>query len=87
MKKVSSIPVRRWGNDQLERGRAGAEDGCRVEAYGTVDELNAHIGELITYLEGEEDRKFLTGIQCDLFTIGAYLATEPHVRKSLAGRW
>ena len=42
-----------------------------------MDELNAHIGELITYLEGEEDRKFLTGIQCDLFTIGAYLATEP----------
>ena len=65
------------GMTSLSGGVRVPKTDVRVEAYGTVDELNAHIGELITYLEGEEDRKFLTGIQCDLFTIGAYLATEP----------
>ena len=48
----------------------------RVEAYGTVDELNAHIGELAVYLEREEDREVLARVQCDLFSIGACLATE-----------
>ena len=65
------------GMTSLSGGVRVSKTDVRVEAYGTVDELNAHIGELITYLEHEEDRKFLTGIQCDLFTIGAYLATEP----------
>ena len=67
------------GMTSLSGGVRVSKTDVRVEAYGTVDELNAHIGELITYLEREEDREFLTGIQCDLFTIG--------VRKSLAGRW
>lgn len=48
----------------------------RVEAYGTIDELNAHIGELVTYLEGEAERNFLINVQCDLFAIGSYLATD-----------
>ena len=65
------------GMTSLSGGVRVSKTDVRVEAYGTVDELNAHIGELITYLEREEDREFLTGIQCDLFTIGAYLATEP----------
>ena len=65
------------GMTSLSGGVRVSNTDVRVEAYGTVDELNAHIGELITYLEREEDREFLTGIQCDLFTIGAYLATEP----------
>ena len=70
------------GMTSLSGGVRVSKTDVRVEAYGTVDELNAHIGELITYLEHEEDRKFLTGIQCDLFTIGAYLATEPsHAEK------
>ena len=70
------------GMTSLSGGVRVSKTDVRVEAYGMVDELNAHIGELITYLEREEDRKFLTGIQCDLFTIGAYLATEPsHAEK------
>ena len=51
------------GMTSLSGGVRVSKTDVRVEAYGTVDELN--------------DRKFLTGIQCDLFTIGAYLATEP----------
>ena len=46
------------GMTSLSGGVRVSKTDVRVEAYGTVDELNAHI-------------------QCDLFTIGAYLATEP----------
>ena len=46
----------------------------RLEAYGTVDELNSHIGVLMTYCTEEGDRKFLTEIQRALFVIGGSLA-------------
>lgn len=67
------------GMTSLAGGVRVPKTHVRVEAYGTVDELNAHIGELITYLEGEGDREFLTAVQCDLFAIGSYLATDATV--------
>ncbi len=44
----------------------------RIEAYGTIDELNAHIGLALT-LEDLSDayREWLTRIQNDLFDVGA----------------
>ena len=41
------------GMTSLSGGVRVSKTDVRVEAYGTVDELNAHIGELITYLERE----------------------------------
>ena len=64
------------GMTSLAGGNRVSKSHVRVEAYGTVDELNAHIGELITYVEDEGYRAFLTELQCDLFVIGAYLATD-----------
>src|SRR3989338_743718 len=48
----------------------------RVEAYGTVDELNSAIGVVISYIDKKEADLlfFLTQIQSDLLSIGAYLA-------------
>lgn len=46
----------------------------RLEAYGTVDELNSHLGVLMTYCTEEGDKKFLTEIQRALFVIGGSLA-------------
>src|SRR3954464_2172989 len=48
---------------------------ARVEAYGTVDELNATIGVALA-LEGlrEDVREWLTRIQNDLFDLGADLS-------------
>jgi cob(I)alamin adenosyltransferase len=45
---------------------------ARIEAYGTIDELNAHIGYLLT-LEGVPARfePWLRRIQNDLFDVGA----------------
>jgi cob(I)alamin adenosyltransferase len=44
----------------------------RIEAYGTVDELNAHVGVALT-IEGLPDQYagWLTRIQNDLFDVGA----------------
>ncbi len=48
----------------------------RIEAYGTVDELNSHIGLTVT-VKGvaEEQREWLRRIQNDLFDVGADLCT------------
>ena len=48
----------------------------RLEAYGTVDELNAFLGLLVTYLADEHDRVCVQQIQNTLFTVGSCLATE-----------
>lgn len=46
----------------------------RIEAYGTVDELNSFLGLLICQYDNEKD--FLQKIQHKLFNIGSILAAE-----------
>jgi cob(I)alamin adenosyltransferase len=48
----------------------------RLEAYGTVDELNSHIGLLASQLPEGNDRRTLLKIQNKLFVVGSYLATD-----------
>ena len=48
----------------------------RLEAYGTVDELNSHIGLLSAYVKDETIDDVLTRIQSDLFIVGTHLATD-----------
>lgn len=48
----------------------------RIEAYGTVDELNAHIGLLLSEMKSDEDIALLEQVQNDLFVVGSYLATD-----------
>ena len=50
---------------------------ARVEAYGTVDELNAVLGLAIAHVVDETVVARLKTIQHDLFTLGAELATPP----------
>lgn len=49
----------------------------RIEAYGTIDELNAYIGLIGCQDIASEHKKILKEIQDRLFTIGALLATDP----------
>ena len=49
----------------------------RIEAYGTVDELNSVIGWLMALLPNDETHHLLQTIQSRLFTVGANLASEP----------
>ncbi len=51
-----------------------SKDDPRVEAMGTVDELNAVIGLAIAAQRNRRIRDLLSKIQDDLFTVGAELA-------------
>ncbi|MCL2596920.1 MAG: cob(I)yrinic acid a,c-diamide adenosyltransferase [Paludibacter sp.] len=49
----------------------------RIDAYGTIDELNSFIGLLVSKLHNKSEHiPFLYNIQKGLFDIGAYLATD-----------
>lgn len=57
-------------------GRVG-KSHVRVEAYGTVDELNAVVGWCATQIAEDPIRARLELLQHDLFAIGSALATPP----------
>jgi len=71
------------GTTRLVGGEEVSKDSVRVEAYGSVDELNAHIGLLRTIAIGSTHpsdsviEEELERIQHDLFDLGALLATPP----------
>ena len=54
-----------------------AKDANRVEAYGSVDELSAAVGAAQVHVTDDGTRDRLSLVQCDLFAIGAHLATPP----------
>ncbi len=64
------------GQTGLIGGTRVAKNDVRLDAYGTIDELNAFVGLLTTYSIPEEDITFLRKIQHLLFSIGSYLATD-----------
>lgn len=49
----------------------------RIEAYGTIDELNSYIGLCNDLLSDKNSRAILPEVQDRLFTIGAALACDP----------
>ena len=55
----------------------------RIDAYGTVDELNSFIACLSETINDRDDRELLLRIQSNLFTLGSYLASEPGVMSCL----
>lgn len=57
----------------LARGRLG-KDHLRIEAYGTVDELNATLGVARSLGPSARIDAVLTAIQNELFAVGASLA-------------
>jgi len=69
------------GNTELGNGERVKKFSKRVEAYGTVDELNSLIG-IVTSLDIERDFKnSLLKIQNDLFDIGADLCMPETEKK------
>lgn len=74
-----SLVYTRTGDDgttSLVGGVRVAKTHVRLEAYGTVDELNAHLGLLLTYLTDASDRTFVSRVQHLLFAVGSQLATD-----------
>ena len=66
------------GTTSLVGGTRVAKDDKRVEAYGTVDELNSHIGLLAEMMRRFEGGYYeqLKAVQHHLFDIQTLLATE-----------
>lgn len=68
------------GSTGLGDGSRVAKDDWRVEAYGTVDELNAYVGLLRAELpEQHLAQNLLSNIQHDLFDLGGELCIPGHV--------
>jgi cob(I)alamin adenosyltransferase len=63
------------GQTSLGRGERVAKHDPRVEAYGTVDELNAIVGMARSVIARGEADAMLARIQNDLFDLGADLCT------------
>ena len=62
------------GQTGLIGGNRVSKNDLRINAYGTVDELNAHVGLLRDLVEDEQVKLNLLEIQDRLFTAGSLLA-------------
>lgn len=67
------------GKTSLVGGTRVDKTDPRLEAYGTVDELNANLGYLRTMVADEHDSGFLLWLQNCLFAVGGYLATDSSI--------
>lgn len=74
------------GTTALVGGKRVPKESGRIEAYGTVDELNSIVGIVRTYLTEYKERleddygwysEMLRRIQNELFDVGSELATPP----------
>jgi cob(I)alamin adenosyltransferase len=65
------------GYTSLIGGTRVPKYALRIEAYGTVDELNSYIGLIGDQNIPESDKSVLKEIQDRLFTIGSVLASDP----------
>ena len=64
------------GTTSLVGGKRVSKCDARLEAYGTTDELNAHIGLLVAMMPAGDDVTLLRRIQDSLFIVGSALATD-----------
>jgi len=74
------------GITSLFGGKKVPKYHIRVEAYGTIDELNAHIGYLHDQPIDKMTKATLFKIQNELFVIGSSLATPPENKKLKSGK-
>ena len=74
------------GETSLIGGERVSKAAARLEAYGTVDEVNATLGLVAQSLDGSPAKPFLAPIlervQNELFNLGAELATADDATRS-----
>ena len=63
------------GDTSLFGGGRVRKSDIRVDAYGTVDELNSFVGVAVVEVVDASIQKGLLAIQHDLFALGSHLAT------------
>jgi len=74
------------GTTALFGGTRVPKHHIRIESYGTIDELNSHIGLIRDQDIKEEHKKLLIEIQDRLFVSGAILATAPEKEVLKSGK-
>ena len=74
------------GKTSLFGGTRVSKYNLRIEAYGTVDELNSHIGLVRDQKIDKNTSATLLKIQNELFTVGAMLATPPNKKTLKSGK-
>ena len=76
------------GKTRLVGGKERFKDDVRVEAFGTIDELNSEIGLCRELLKQNENKKFgslietLQCIQNELFNLGTQLAAAEEINSN-----
>jgi cob(I)alamin adenosyltransferase len=65
------------GTTALIGGVRVPKSSHRIDAYGTVDELNSHVGLVRDLYPEAHAKEILLGIQNQLFNIGSHLASHP----------
>ncbi|MBE0643071.1 MAG: cob(I)yrinic acid a,c-diamide adenosyltransferase [Bacteroidetes bacterium] len=73
------------GKTALFGGRRVGKDSARIEAYGTVDELNAFLGFALVSAP-EQIAPYIIAMQNELFVVGADLATPLDTKNTAAAR-
>ena len=71
------------GKTSLIGGTKIFKSDLRIEAYGSIDELNSFIGFVNDNCTDEHSKDILKEIQDRLFTIGSSLACNPHKETKL----
>lgn len=74
------------GKTALFGGTKVPKHHIRIESYGTVDELNSHLGLVRDQDFDKHSKKILATIQNKLFTVGAILATDPEKAMLKSGK-
>ena len=64
------------GETSLVGGVRIKKSDIRLEAYGTVDELSAHLGMLVAMMQEGEERDLIIRVQNNLFNVCTHLATD-----------
>lgn len=65
------------GSTALFGGKRVSKSDLRIDAYGTIDELNAWMGLVRNQPINDSRGQFLVAIQNNLFVVGSMLAAEP----------
>ncbi|MCX6182742.1 MAG: cob(I)yrinic acid a,c-diamide adenosyltransferase [Bacteroidetes bacterium] len=65
------------GETGLYGGTRLSKSDLRLEAYGTLDELNSYLGLIRSLQIASKQQHLIIDIQTELFTIGAHLAAVP----------
>ncbi len=69
------------GKTSLYGGKTVSKGSLRIDAYGSLDELNSAIGVVLIEIKDSPIKKELLHIQNDLFEIGASLASSIENKK------